>query len=337
MQPKVSVIIPAYNAENTIRECLLSVLNQNFKNFELIIVNDASHDKTYEIVCNLTKQFQNMKLINLNINSGAGSARNAGSEKASSELLAFLDSDCIAGPNWLESLSNEFSEENSAIVSQYNKSMTDKFIAKFAFYELCFRDKNLKELDTASSCNFICRRKDFIKIGGFSKDHLAEPAEDVDFFFRLSKFGKIKFSEEARVGHYFRDAMLGYFRQQKSYSRSAAYLFIKNYGKRFLRERTLHDKKNYFEILLTLLLPLFILISFVTGFRGVLVLYLGAISLLNYKFLFYLKNKENTLFLITSLPIIFVRNLYWSFGVIVGILQASVNKIFKSTINYASL
>ena len=88
---KVSVIIPMYNSSKYIKECVQSVLNQTYKNVELIIVDDMSSDNSVEIV----EQFKDdrIKLIKLSKNVGAALARNKGIDNATGEYICFLDSD----------------------------------------------------------------------------------------------------------------------------------------------------------------------------------------------------------------------------------------------------
>lgn len=85
---KVSVIIPTYNEENTIYECIKTMQKQDYSNYELIIVDDGSTDKTVEIV----KSFKNIKLLLQNHN-GPGIARNLGTKHSTGKILIFVDAD----------------------------------------------------------------------------------------------------------------------------------------------------------------------------------------------------------------------------------------------------
>lgn len=87
----ISVIIPVFNREQTIKKCIESVLNQTYTNFEVIVVNDCSTDGTQEIISQI--QDVRVKLVNLEKNSGAQIARNEGIIAAKGEWIAFLDSD----------------------------------------------------------------------------------------------------------------------------------------------------------------------------------------------------------------------------------------------------
>lgn len=89
----VTIIMPAYNASNTIYESIQSVLDQTYKHFELIVVNDCSSDNTKEIVEELIESDDRIKFIDKIVNEGVASARNTGLDHAQGEFVAFLDSD----------------------------------------------------------------------------------------------------------------------------------------------------------------------------------------------------------------------------------------------------
>lgn len=92
-EPLVSIIMPLYNGEEFIEETLQSILNQNYKNWELIITDDKSTDKGPEIVENYSKLETRIKLIKLQENSGAAVSRNRSIKEAKGKYIAFLDSD----------------------------------------------------------------------------------------------------------------------------------------------------------------------------------------------------------------------------------------------------
>lgn len=89
----VSIITPAYNCEKFISETIESVLAQTYPHWEMIIVNDKSTDNTEKIIREYTTKDSRIKLINLNVNSGAAVARNTAIEKSNGRFIAFLDSD----------------------------------------------------------------------------------------------------------------------------------------------------------------------------------------------------------------------------------------------------
>lgn len=113
--PKVSVIIPFNNVENYIEECLNSVLSQTLDDIEIILINDASTDRTLEIVEGYLQKDSRIKLININERKGQGFARNRGIEIATGEYIGFVDSDDFIEPNMFECLYNSAKTNNTDI------------------------------------------------------------------------------------------------------------------------------------------------------------------------------------------------------------------------------
>lgn len=103
---KVSIIVPNYNTERYIEECLLSLINQTYKNCEIIIVDDCSTDKSIDICVSFEQRFSNVKLIKHKINKGIEQTRNDGINEASGEWIIFLDSDDTLELNAIELLLN---------------------------------------------------------------------------------------------------------------------------------------------------------------------------------------------------------------------------------------
>lgn len=103
MQPKVSVIIPAYNAEKTLNSCLDSVFGQGFDSFEVILVNDGSTDSTAEVLGEYAARSRNLKVFHQD-NKGPSHARNRGMALAKGRFLLFLDADDMLAPGALDSL-----------------------------------------------------------------------------------------------------------------------------------------------------------------------------------------------------------------------------------------
>ena len=113
--PKVSVIIPFNNVENYIEECLNSVLSQTLDDIEIILINDASTDRTLEIVEGYLQKDSRIKLININERKGQGFARNRGIEIATGEYIGFVDSDDFIEPDMFECLYNSAKTNNTDI------------------------------------------------------------------------------------------------------------------------------------------------------------------------------------------------------------------------------
>lgn len=140
---KVSIIIPAYNVEKYIFECVNSVLNNTLKNIEVICINDGSTDKTLEILTAIKKEDYRLKIYSQE-NKGVGAARNYGICLAKGKYILFVDSDDKICENTLEYLYSE-AEENlldmlmfNANTSYYNQDVEKKHI----YFNNMYQNKN---------------------------------------------------------------------------------------------------------------------------------------------------------------------------------------------------
>ena len=102
--PKVSMIVPVYNVEKYIGKCLESIVNQTFKNIEIIVVNDGSTDNSQEIINEYEKKYPNLLKSYEKENGGLSDARNYGLEKANGDYICFVDSDDFLAIDLLEKL-----------------------------------------------------------------------------------------------------------------------------------------------------------------------------------------------------------------------------------------
>ena len=121
MDNLVSIITPTYNSEKFISATIQSVQNQTHSNWELIIIDDCSTDKTVEIINNSIKLDSRVKLHSLSKNNGTGVARNIGVANSKGSYISFLDSDDLWKPNKLER-QLDFMKENNLVFT-------------FSFYE----------------------------------------------------------------------------------------------------------------------------------------------------------------------------------------------------------
>lgn len=138
---KVSVIMATYNAETSIEKCILSVLNQTYKNIELIIINDGSIDNTDNIVNNLKIKDERIRYYRT-LNKGVSSARNTGLSYAKGEFVSFIDSDDYYELNMLEILVNALYKYNADLVScSYERVRKVKVIPETTYFEKGYYNK----------------------------------------------------------------------------------------------------------------------------------------------------------------------------------------------------
>lgn len=160
----VSVIVPVYNVEDYLEKCLESLVNQDFENYEIIIVNDGSPDNSQHIIDKYVKNYPNLIRGYKKENGGLSSARNYGIKKAKGEYIVFVDSDDYVTQNYLSALYNEATSKDYDIVACniIKKNNSNEEVLK------CYIDKNntptknlLLSLPTA--CNKIYKIKLFVE------------------------------------------------------------------------------------------------------------------------------------------------------------------------------
>ena len=116
MNELVSIITPCYNSEKFLDECISSVLNQTYQNWEMLIIDDNSSDNSSILINSYSKKDERIKPLYLNDNIGAAMARNKAISKAKGKYLAFLDSDDVWLPKKLEVQTNFMKKNNCSFV-----------------------------------------------------------------------------------------------------------------------------------------------------------------------------------------------------------------------------
>lgn len=113
--PKVSVIIPVYNVEKYIENCLDSIMRQTFQEFEVIVINDGSTDETLSICKQYIGKIPNLKIIS-KANEGQAVARNIGTQKANGDYICYIDADDWVSTEFLEILYHNAIKHNADII-----------------------------------------------------------------------------------------------------------------------------------------------------------------------------------------------------------------------------
>ncbi|MBO6271421.1 glycosyltransferase family 2 protein [bacterium] len=131
--PKVSIIIPVYNVEKYLRQCLDSVVNQTLKDIEIICVNDCSPDNSLAILQEYSNKDNRIKIIDLKENGGLGNARNVAFQQVTSDYIMFLDSD-----DWLELNACEIAYNQ---IAKYNNDFV--IFNLFQFFENSGKKKQI--------------------------------------------------------------------------------------------------------------------------------------------------------------------------------------------------
>ena len=201
-----SVVIPLYNKANYIQNCIKSVLQQKFSDFELIIINDGSTD------CSLQKveAFTDHRIsIKSQTNQGAAAARNHGVDIASAKWIAFLDADDVWKANHLSVLHEAISKfPNESIFTSQAEIIDHKFRTRKATYNFKIPKntvvlpyfKNSLAHDLLITSGFVIEKEFFNCIGKFDK-HIAS-GQDTDLFIRIGLQKNIVFIPKTTFSYY---------------------------------------------------------------------------------------------------------------------------------------
>ena len=198
---KISVIIPAYNAQNTIGQAVTQSLAQakGSLQIEVIVVDDGSTDNTAEIA-----KASGARVLRQQ-NSGPASARNKGWRSASGGIICFTDADCIPCRNWLVNLLGAFCHwQIGAIAGSYDIANRDSWLARWVHQEIIERHKHMPALCRAfGSYNVAIPKYVLQATGGFDPTYRRASAEDNDLSYRIIKSGwRILFRPQAKVAHH---------------------------------------------------------------------------------------------------------------------------------------
>jgi glycosyltransferase involved in cell wall biosynthesis len=207
----VSVVIPAYNAENFIDETLWSARNQDYRNLEIIVIDDGSTDGTGEIVCRHAADDPRIRLVRTP-NGGVARARNRGTEEATGRYIAYLDADDIWHPTKISlqvaALEAHRSDPTwAAVYTSHRKiDLAGRVIGSASPWSargyILARHIVFKFIGNGSS--IMVRRDVALAVGGFDPSYADAGiggAEDLDFELRISSDWKIEVVDRHLVGY----------------------------------------------------------------------------------------------------------------------------------------
>lgn len=198
MNPYISVVIPTYNRANTIDKTIESILNQTYKNYEIIIADDNSKDNTEEIINKYMEMYPFIKYVRHENNRGGSAARNTGAKIATGTLISFLDSD----DQWIETKLEKEVEciKNNPDVDMIYSNMYLVDVEKgttILYKQENFDDKYYGMLckNIIGSTSLITIKRDvFNKLGGFEEG--VPSCQDWDFYLNVAeKYNLIKIDE----------------------------------------------------------------------------------------------------------------------------------------------
>lgn len=323
----ISVVVPAYNSKQTIADCLDSIFKSEYKDFEVIVVDDGSTDGTGSIA----GQFP-AKIVKLEKNRGAGYARNRGVEAAKADIILFIDSDCILASNALSLLAQTFESETAdAVVGSYSiggspNDFYSKFQNLFTYQSHDIPEGQIFWFWTA--CGAI-RKQVFEKIGGFVETYSGASAEDMKIGTELVMGNhKIILNKKIQVTHKHRFGFVSVLENDFRKSRDFTVLVLST-------DHDFKHKSTSFKNFLIVLTAYTVLASAVLTTLGtlnfLLFALLSAIYIRLNADLYKLNLKqEGVLFLILSGLFHFVVSIVIGFGAFAGLLEHTLSEREKN-------
>jgi mycofactocin system glycosyltransferase len=209
--PSVCVIIPVRNRPKELRDCLNSLAKLDFpsEKLQIMVIDDASDDPAAAAAMKYPVSLHRMPQRR-----GASACRNWGAKRSDADIIAFLDSDCAAAPDWIKELLPAFCDLGAAaagglVDSMYESTALDRYekVKSSLLVGLHSTDSNLAgRFFYVPSCNLAVLRETFLEVGGFNED--MEVGEDVDLCWRLIDGGhKIEYRPSAKVLHRHRNRL----------------------------------------------------------------------------------------------------------------------------------
>jgi len=192
MEPSVSIVMTVRNVEKYIANCIMSILDQTFNDFEIVIIDEIGNDNTKNIIEKFDdkriKYFKNTKWL------GLSKSRNRGLEYANGDYIFFTDGDCIVSKNWIEEGLKYLKDPNCVGVEGKIYYVNDDYEPSFSDHVT--ENRNGGHFMTA---NLAYKKSIIERVGGFDERYTY--LEDRDLALRAMKFGRIDFNPEMIVYH----------------------------------------------------------------------------------------------------------------------------------------
>ena len=322
--PRVSVIIPVYNAISSLGKCLDALEKSQLTDFELIVVDDHSTDGSEKIAqercANFVRQEQN---------SGAAAARNCGARMARSELLFFLDSDVLIEPDTLDQIMHVFAREPDAAAtfcSYQSETPAQGFASQYKNL-LHHYTHQVSGREAATFCGGYgaIRRDVFLQVGGFDERYRA--MEDVELGYRLHQAGhRILLSSAIQLTHTKQYTLASLVRADVF---QRAIPWTKIMLQRRIFHRDLNLRTNNLASMVTVFLMFLALLlhdSVAAAEAGLLLLLIA----LNRHFFAFLWRSRGAWFAFRAVPMVWLQYCYSGVGLALGVLSFMKDSLLRS-------
>ena len=313
--PTISIIIPVHNSQKTIENCLKRIYSSNYKNFEVILVDDCSKDNSIKIA----KKFK-AKIIKLKTNSGAAAARNAGIKAAKGKYTLFIDSDVLIEKDTVKNLLSSIkSRKADAVLAIYTKQpYYNNFISTYhnLFQIYTFFEQPSSASETfpgfSTACSII--KTDIIKKFSFNQNSIVEDMELGNILIKNNY--KIYLDKSIKVQHChlytFKKTIKHYFKRTRGWIK-------------MLKSQKINSisKATHFNISSLISIPsaflFFLSLMFIDTFIPFTFLLLFVLS--NIGFYKFLLKEKGLLFALQSIFLSLILNIIIGIGILAGLIK----------------
>lgn len=321
--PSISVIVPVYNAQNTLGETLAAACASDYPDFEVVVVDDYSTDDSRKIA-----EQHPVRLVRQPRNMGVAKARNRGADEARGEVLVFIDSDIVAAPDSLMRFAEAFESDPAIKVvggvmsgALHDKRWGVSFIGLKSVYILDARHRGKK---TYESCCFpsyagAVTKEAFEEVGGFDTSLGGIGGEDYDLGLRLMRHHKIVYFTDIKLRHQYLP-LFPKLRQWFRRSRRVLRPFLRTKGTRKNPNGPL-EQISVALVMLALLWLLFTPLYLPATWASLAVFGLSVV--INYHFYLYVAREKHLLFALYSV----VCNTLYYLTVGIGMSLALVRQV----------
>ncbi len=319
----VSIIVPVKNSSSTLGTCLQSIKKSDYKDYEIIVVDDHSTDQS----CDIAREF-GCNLIHLIDGHGANHARNLGAKNAKGEVLVFIDSDIVVNRNSIRIIVDALRDDLDAVVGVYTaKHRNENLLSQYK--NLWIRFSYLKSspaIDWLFGAVSGIKKNIFLEIGGFNVNLLAKHGnDDIELGKRFSRAkANIALNVDLEVEHLKHYSLRTFIKNEFNRSMGFAKLSMD------LGETASSLKKGFVNVY-----PVFVISTIVVIILALLVILSlsGLIShwialgcfifylLINIRFLNYLEQVRGLFSMFAMIPILLVDHLVCSIGSVLGLLK----------------
>jgi len=226
--PFVSIVVPVYNGERTIGNCINSLLSLNYSssNIEIIIVDNNSKDATYKII----QKYPVISLTETRIQSSYAS-RNTGIQRSRGEIIAFTDSDCIADNDWILKAVECFQDKKiGCVAGKIEGYSPSNYIEQYLVRTGALSQGSTRFLPYAQTANALYRRDVFNTIGNFEEKWISGGDADLTWRMLLHSGYGIAHRDDALIYHVHRSTLKGFFRQRMTWGYGEVLLHKKYKG-----------------------------------------------------------------------------------------------------------